>query len=179
MSLRQLLESDDYDDDFTDDKDDDKKDDDDYDKLIEEYKEVKEERDNGYLQPPEPHYNPKFKPSKRCIHGSRCNRRATCSFYHFESDTKYYETAYCKCTDMNCLFAHPNRVISKPNRVAPKRNEPERFHPYRSSHSSSSSSTNLICKKCGGSHVVTLCPLLKCNKCARFGHLASRCHEFE
>ena len=87
-------------------------------------------------------------PARRCRYGWECRDRMRCTFYHGEmSDLR---TQFCNCVEPGCPKPHPER------RHAMKRKR-------------------VICNNCGGEHLVTACPSIKCYKCERYGHFANAC----
>jgi hypothetical protein len=86
-------------------------------------------------------------PARRCRYGWECRDRMRCSFYHGEmSDLR---TQFCDCVELECPKPHPERRHVKRKR--------------------------LVCNNCGGEHLVTVCPHIKCFKCERYGHFANAC----
>lgn len=93
-------------------------------------------------------------PSRRCKFGERCREKSICSYYHGE-ESRQLAKDYCTCTSNDCPRPHPNRR----QQVARSREKKPR----------------LVCKKCGGDHLVTYCPEVQCSFCKRWDHMASVC----
>jgi len=91
-------------------------------------------------------------PARRCKYGSRCRDRMQCTFYH--GDGADLSRQFCSCVDISCPKPHPDR------RRAAKRGR-------------------IVCNNCGGEHLVTVCPCIKCFKCERYGHFANMCGKIQ
>jgi len=96
-------------------------------------------------------------PSRLCKFGERCRERLQCSYIH--TTQRGFEKSFCYCNDAMCVKPHPNRrkLSNKSNNNMDRKRK------------------RLVCKNCEGDHLVTECPLVKCYKCERFGHLANKC----
>jgi hypothetical protein len=87
-------------------------------------------------------------PARRCKFALECRNRMYCSFYHGAAADLARQ--FCSCVDIECPKPHPDR------RRRIKRGR-------------------IVCNNCGGEHLVTACPSIKCYKCERYGHLANVC----